>query len=106
MIKERSVEDDEERLSNGQKQMSFEQFQSGLEKTVLDKKSYEENMLATFALFDKDRKGYLDEDDLKRVFDIVGEEISGEDARRLVELVGNSSEGRINFKEFSRQYQY
>ena len=46
------------------------------------------------------RKGYISKDDLKQVFEILGESITDEEVNTMVKIAGIKSNDKINFKEF------
>ncbi len=46
------------------------------------------------------RKGYISRDDLKQVFEILGESITDEEVNTMVKIAGVKSNDKINFKEF------
>ena len=48
----------------------------------------------------KFRKGYISKDDLKEVFELVGESITNEEVDTMIKIAGVKSNDKINFKEF------
>jgi Ca2+-binding EF-hand superfamily protein len=46
------------------------------------------------------RKGYISKDDLKDVFEILGESITSEEVNTMIKIAGIKSNDKINFKEF------
>lgn len=46
------------------------------------------------------RKGYISKEDLKHVFEILGESITDEEVNTMVKIAGIKSNDKINFKEF------
>lgn len=46
------------------------------------------------------RKGYISKDDLKEVFEILGETITNEEVNTMIKIAGTKSTDKINFKEF------
>jgi Ca2+-binding EF-hand superfamily protein len=50
--------------------------------------------------FDNFRKGYISKDDLKDVFEILGESITMEEVNTMIKIAGIKSNDKINFKEF------
>jgi Ca2+-binding EF-hand superfamily protein len=46
------------------------------------------------------RKGYISKDDLKEVFEILGESITSEEVNTMIKIAGTKSNDKINFKEF------
>jgi Ca2+-binding EF-hand superfamily protein len=50
--------------------------------------------------FENFRKGYISKDDLKDVFEILGESITMEEVNTMIKIAGIKSNDKINFKEF------
>ena len=46
------------------------------------------------------RKGYISTEDLKDVFEILGESITDEEVNTMIKIAGVKSDDKINFKEF------
>jgi Ca2+-binding EF-hand superfamily protein len=46
------------------------------------------------------RKGYISTDDLKEVFEILGESITDDEVNTMIKIAGVKSNDKINFKEF------
>jgi len=46
------------------------------------------------------RKGYISTEDLKEVFEILGESITDEEVNTMIKIAGVKSNDKINFKEF------
>jgi len=51
-------------------------------------------------VYSKCRKGYISKDDLKDVFEILGESITSEEVNTMIKIAGIKSNDKINFKEF------
>ena len=49
---------------------------------------------------DNFRKGYISSEDLREVFEIMGESITEEEVNTMVKIAGVKSSDKINFKEF------
>lgn len=47
------------------------------------------------------RKGFISANDLKNVFEILGEYITDEEVNTMIKIAGIKSSDKINFKEFS-----
>jgi Ca2+-binding EF-hand superfamily protein len=47
------------------------------------------------------RKGFISAQDLKNVFEILGEYITDEEVNTMIKIAGIKSSDKINFKEFS-----
>lgn len=48
----------------------------------------------------KYRKGYISTEDLKEVFEILGESITDDEVNTMIKIAGIKSNDKINFKEF------
>ena len=46
------------------------------------------------------RKGYISTEDLKDVFEILGESITDDEVNTMIKIAGIKSNDKINFKEF------
>jgi Ca2+-binding EF-hand superfamily protein len=51
-------------------------------------------------MFDRQKKGYISTEDLKEVFEILGESITDEEVNTMIKIAGIKSNDKINFKEF------
>ena len=51
-------------------------------------------------MFDRQKKGYISTDDLKEVFEILGESITDDEVNTMIKIAGIKSNDKINFKEF------
>ena len=51
-------------------------------------------------MFGTFRKGYISTEDLKEVFEILGEQITDEEVNTMIKIAGIKSNDKINFKEF------
>ncbi len=51
------------------------------------------------------RKGYLVENDLKRVFEILGQAVTQEDLSNMVKMVGLKGKDKITYEEFKDFFQ-
>ena len=57
-------------------------------------------MVYAFSMFDWKKKGYINTDDLKEVFQILGENVSDDEVNTMIKIAGVKSNDKINFKEF------
>ena len=46
------------------------------------------------------RKGYISSEDLREVFELMGESITEEEVNTMIKIAGVKSSDKINFKEF------
>lgn len=51
-----------------------------------------------FRLYDHEHKGYIDEEDIERVAEIVGEPMGPEEIRELLQIAAEG--GKVSFEEF------
>jgi calmodulin len=51
-------------------------------------------------MFDRKKKGYINQEDLKEVFGILGENVSDDEVNTMIKIAGVKSNDKINFKEF------
>lgn len=57
-------------------------------------------MLLAFSMFDRQKKGYITPDDLKQVFELLGEYTTDDEVNTMIKIAGVKSNDKINFKEF------
>ena len=60
----------------------------------------ENYLVLAFSMFDRQKKGYISTDDLKEVFEILGESITDDEVNTMIKIAGIKSNDKINFKEF------
>jgi Ca2+-binding EF-hand superfamily protein len=60
----------------------------------------ENYLVLAFSMFDRQKKGYINTEDLKEVFEILGESITDEEVNTMIKIAGIKSNDKINFKEF------
>ena len=51
-------------------------------------------------MFDRKKNGYIDKNDLKEVFNILGENVGEDEVNTMIKIAGVKSNDKINFKEF------
>ena len=66
----------------------------------LNEKTSREDINRVFNLFDKDRNGTLEVDDLTRVCQDVGEDVSAEDIREIIQRSDLDGDGAVNMEDF------
>jgi len=62
---------------------------------LIDRSKYLNNVLLIFR-----RKGYINSQDLKDIFAMLGESINEEEVVTMIKIAGVKSADKINFKEF------
>ena len=66
----------------------------------LNEKTSRDDINRVFNLFDKDRNGDLEVDDLTRVCKDVGEDVSAEDIREIIQRADLDGDGVVNMEDF------
>jgi len=85
---------------NGKSTLKFDEFIKLINDSCRDKEKAENYLIHTFALFDREKKGYIQTEDLKKVFELLGEKVNEEEIQTMVKIAGTKSNDKINFKEF------
>jgi centrin-1 len=65
-----------------------------------DKKDTKEDIMHVFNLFDHDASGKITLEDLRRVADELGEEITDEELRNMIARADTNEDGAISKDEF------
>ena len=66
---------------------------------MADREKHRENVECSFGLLDREKKGFLDKDDLRVAFRVAGEEISEENLGHIMQLFAED-ERTIQFGDF------
>ncbi|CAK8694280.1 unnamed protein product [Clavelina lepadiformis] len=61
-----------------------------------------ETMHAVFHLFDQDRDGYINPDELKRALEASGYHLTDNELDEIIKEVDRNGDGKIDFAEFTR----
>mmetsp|Transcript_9626 Transcript_9626/g.16169 ORF Transcript_9626/g.16169 Transcript_9626/m.16169 type:complete len:98 (-) Transcript_9626:38-331(-) len=85
---------------NGKESMNFDEFFQVINETCSDQNKAENYLVLAFSMFDRQKKGYISSDDLKEVFELLGESVSDGDVNTMIKIAGVKSNDKINFKEF------
>eukprot|EP00761_Pharyngomonas_kirbyi_P003511 gb/GECH01003515.1/.p1 GENE.gb/GECH01003515.1/~~gb/GECH01003515.1/.p1 ORF type:complete len:152 (+),score=58.33 gb/GECH01003515.1/:1-456(+) len=62
----------------------------------------EEEIREAFRMFDKNKDGFISEEELKQVMRAIGEELSDEQITEMIKEADSNGDGQIDFDEFLR----
>eukprot|EP00356_Strombidium_inclinatum_P005678 CAMPEP_0170492762 /NCGR_PEP_ID=MMETSP0208-20121228/12811_1 /TAXON_ID=197538 /ORGANISM="Strombidium inclinatum, Strain S3" /LENGTH=149 /DNA_ID=CAMNT_0010768561 /DNA_START=879 /DNA_END=1328 /DNA_ORIENTATION=+ len=85
---------------NGKESLKFEEFINIIKDSCSESEQAENYLILAFSMFDRQKKGYISTEDLKSVFEILGENITDEEVNTMIKIAGVKSNDKINFKEF------
>merc|ERR1712151_1367357 len=85
--------------SDGSGETEFGEFLDVMCAKITDKNTMEE-IDRVFKLFDKDRNGTLEADDLSRVCKELGEEMTEEDVREVIQRADLDGDGVVGLQDF------
>merc|ERR1711957_38230 len=85
--------------ADGSGEIEFGEFLDVMCAKISDKNTMDE-IDRVFKLFDKDRNGTLEADDLSRVLKELGEEIPEEDVREIIQRADLDGDGVVNLQDF------
>merc|ERR1711907_171189 len=85
--------------TDGSGEIEFGEFLDVMTAKLSDKNTKEE-IERVFKLFDKDRNGTLEADDLSRVCKELGEEMSEEDVREVIQRADLDGDGVVGLQDF------
>jgi len=85
--------------ADGSGEIEFGEFLDVMCAKISDKNTMEE-IDRVFKLFDKDRNGSLEADDLSRVCKELGEEMSEEDVREVIQRADLDGDGLVTLQDF------
>lgn len=77
-------------------EIDFETFQ----RLVLSKRNKTKDWRLVFDLFDTEGKGYITKENLARVAENLGENMSSEELQEMMDRANGSKEGKVSFQEF------
>lgn len=80
-------------------QVAYDDFEAFMAKKILEKDANDEIMKA-FSLFDKDNTGKISYSNLKAVAQELGEQISDEELREMIQEADRDHDGQVNRDEF------
>merc|ERR1712072_1274087 len=85
--------------ADGSGEIEFDEFLDVMTAKITDKNTKEE-IDRVFKLFDKDRNGTLEADDLSRVCKELGEDMPEEDAREVIQRMDLDGDGAVGLDDF------
>ena len=80
--------------------LHFEEFINLIKESCGDKEQAESYLVHAFGMFDRKKKGYINGEDLREVFKLLGENVGEEEVNTMIKIAGVKSSDKINFKEF------
>ena len=100
---------------NGKETLKFDEFLGVIRDSCSEANQAENYLVLAFSMFtcvrqtevSKElkthfyRKGYISTEDLKEVFELLGEYITEDEVNTMIKIAGVKSGDKINFKEFS-----
>ncbi|KAM6437412.1 uncharacterized protein PHA67_024167 [Liasis olivaceus] len=85
--------------SNGK--VDFPEFLSLMAKRTRGSDS-EEEIREAFRVFDRNGDGYISTAELQHVLTVIGEKLTGEEAKELIKEVDKKGDGKVNYEDFVR----
>ena len=62
--------------------------------------NYEEEMNVAFKMFDKDKNGYIEREELKQMMTKLGEKLTDGEIDEMMKEADTDKDGRVNYNEF------
>ena len=62
--------------------------------------NFEEEMKVAFEMFDKDKNGYIERDELKQMMTKLGEKLTDREIDEMMKEADTDKDGRVNYNEF------
>lgn len=86
---------------DGNGEIDFDEFCELMVKKMKESEP-EEELVEVFKIFDKDNNGKIDWYDLKDVFKELGEKVTDDDLKEMIEEHDTDNDKALNFEEFVR----
>jgi len=80
-------------------------FNEFIEMMVRRDAKVEEDVMHAFRVFDRDGDGYISVEELRLTMNNLGEPLTDQEVRSMIEEADLDGDGRINFQEFARLMQ-
>ena len=93
-------EENKQCFSNGKDRIEFDEFIDVIKDSCADKDKAEQYLIQTFSMFDRKKKGYINSEDLKSIFSVLGEKVGDDEINTMIKIAGVKSNDKINFREF------
>ena len=77
--------------------VSFKDFECAMAKYFLDHPDPETELKNAFKMFDKDKSGYVDKNELKFALKTLGEKSSAKEIERMFNDLDANKDGKINY---------
>ncbi|XP_059161701.1 calmodulin-like [Physella acuta] len=82
--------------TNGDKKITLSEFISGMQKL----EGFIKTLSTLFTKFDKDKNGYLDKKELKKIIDACGQKFTDMELDEIMKKMDTSRDGKISLAEF------
>ena len=85
--------------TDGNGSISFDEFLALMARKMKDTDTDEE-MVEAFKVFDRDGNGLIQKDELKKVMEIMGEEVTNEEIEEMMVIADPDGDSAINYEKF------
>lgn len=86
---------------NGDNEIDFEEFLTLMRLRMGESgDDAEANLKAVFDIFDADKSGYIDRDEMRRLMKKLAQDLNEEEISAIMEEVDTDGDGEISFEEF------
>jgi len=86
----------------GSEVINFQQFLVMMSHHLKKEPALEEQRREVFKFFDVDNKGYISVSDLRQAMTNLGEQLTKDDIRQMIEEVGIQEDRHVNYDDFIR----
>ncbi|XP_052272169.1 neo-calmodulin-like isoform X2 [Dreissena polymorpha] len=90
---------------DGNGTIEFEEFVKMMASKTTSSQSENEINREAFDVFDPQRTGFITAENLKRIMQALGEELTDEIAQEMIEKVDGDGDGKVSFEEFVEMLQ-
>ncbi|KAH3854086.1 neo-calmodulin-like isoform X2 [Dreissena polymorpha] len=89
--------------------INYQQFSNCMAKYCTDhpqtdKKTVENDLRKSFDMFDKDKSGFVEKEELRKVLTGLGEKLTPQEVDEMFKVADKNGDGRINKEEFVRLF--